>query len=130
MKAQTLFEQAYFDIGKLASEQSITAAMGNDAIDSLNNFMYEHAHLGLGYTEIETSGDDITTPNWSWRWLRYSLALELYDQYESTASQSKIELKRQKAYRTVLSAVIDPRRVYDDGAIISEQQTLIVTEDS
>ena len=128
MKAQELFEKSYFDIGKLAEEQDITSAMDRAAILALNDLMFENADLGLGYTVSSSSADEITTPNWSWRWMRYALAAELFDQYGVIESSDSIRTKRDDAYRSVIAATINPNYVYDDGAVTTEQQNLIVTE--
>ena len=154
MKAEKLFKKAYFSISKNAANQPLTTDKSEAAVDALNDLMYEYADLGLGYTIITSDGDDITTPNWSWRWMRYLLALELAEEFGTLANYNTLEAKRREAYSSVLAATIDipppeltsnvpkgsgntgfddvwSRDYYTetDEGVLTEQNDIIVTED-
>lgn len=155
MKARELIDQAYFNIGKLASEQPVKPAEDLAAIRKLNNIMYSKADLGLGYTIVSTAGDDITTPNYSWRWMEYALSVDLHPQFGTQDIDfSLLKSLREEAYSDLLDAIVDipPPELTgnvplgsgntgfneygpefytetDDG-VLTEQNSIIVTEDS
>lgn len=154
MKAQELFENAYFEIGRLAGEQPLQPNESQAAIRKINALMYEYSHLNLGYTEITSGGDDVTTPSWSWNWLTLRLSIALSAQFGRLESYDVVKAEEKDAYNTVLSSAIripppqlngnvpygsgnrnsvwcQPKYYSEsDDGILSEQNQTIVTEDA
>lgn len=153
MKASKLFELALRKFGRLAAEQPIQPSESQTCIDTLNLMMYEYAYLGLGYTEISSDGDDITTPNYSWNWLTTALAVELAPEFNRLDNYSVLIGQRDDSFEVVLRSqeTIPPPELTsntpmgianrrfgwcesayyyetDDG-ILTEQNDIIITED-
>lgn len=154
MNAQQLFEDAYFEIGRLAGEQPLQPNESQAAIRKLNQLMYQYAFLNLGYTEITSGGEDITTPSYSWNWLTLKLALALAPQFGRLESYDVLRSEESDAYDIVLLSTggipaptmtanvpigsgnkypgwcADNYYQESDDGILSEQNQTIVTEDS
>ena len=110
MKAGELISQTFLLIGKVDAEQPIDGPEYKTAIFKLNNIMFSKAHLGLNYSEVIDSNDDITSPNWSWRWMTAALAKDLAPEFGRLESYAYIDEQERDGYRTVLLATqkIDP----------------------
>lgn len=105
MKASSLINQAFSDIGKKANENPISGQEMQDAIDALNLMMYSYSRSGLGYTEVTSSSDDITTPAYSWLWMRKKLAQLLAPEYGRLESYVFLDTQEKDAYAAVRIAV-------------------------
>ncbi len=105
MKAGKLIEQAFSDIGKKANENPISGQEMQDAIDSLNLMMYSYDRLGLGHTEVTSSSDDLTTPAYSWLWMRKKLAQLLAPEYGRLESYVFLDTQEKDAFAAIRIAL-------------------------
>lgn len=105
MKASSLINQAFSDIGKKANENPISGQEMQDAIDALNLMMYSYDRLGLGHTEVTSSSDDITTPAYSWLWMRKKLAQLLAPEYGRLESYVFLDTQEKDAYAAIRIAL-------------------------
>jgi hypothetical protein len=104
MNASELIRDALQDIGLVAAENPIDGEETVSAIRYLNRLMAAKVHLGLGYTEVVTGGDDITTPEYSWEWMQKALAIKLAPRFGTLDSYSFLKEDEVNAYSTVLLA--------------------------
>ena len=102
MNAEELFRRSYQLIGKGAAEQPISGDMAATAIQYLNDLMYSKDHMGMGYTEVTTGTDPITTPAYTWKWMRVALALELAPEFGVVENTMMLEQQKKEAWSTVL----------------------------
>lgn len=105
MKASSLINQAFSDIGKKANENPISGQEMQDAIDALNLMMYSYDRLGLGHTEVTSSSDDITTPAYSWLWMRKKLAQLLAPEYGRLESYVFLDTQEKDAFAAIRIAL-------------------------
>jgi hypothetical protein len=113
MKAEVLIRDALTEIGQQSPLQSVRAEDMATGIRYLNRLMSSKAKLGLGYTIVTSSSDEITIPTWSESWAVLLLAKALIPQYPSVSDSDKITLDQ------------NLREAYDD--MLSNQQTLPTT---
>lgn len=150
--ASTLIRDAYLDIGKGASQQSIKPHMTEAAITALNDLMYECIY-SLGYTEIVSASDEITTPAYTWRWMRKALAVDLAPEFGILESYALLERQKADAWAKVLLRVsaipapeimdtvpmgsgnVEPGETWQyyeetDNGVLSEDNAIIIVEDA
>ena len=149
--ASTLIRDAYRDIGKGAAQQSIKPYMTDAAIVALNDLMASQPY-NMGYTEITSGSDQITTPEYTWVWMRKALAIDLAPEFGVLESYPLLERQMQKAWSNIKlriaqipapevmdtvpmgSGNVEPGDCHqyytetDDG-VLSEQNAQIIVED-
>lgn len=105
MKASTLIRNAFVRIGKTGAAQSVDGQDTLDAISRLNNLMYAVEYVGMGYTEVDSGSDDITTPAYSWRWMEIALGLELAPEYGQLESYVALEARLDQAWSPIIGSL-------------------------
>lgn len=146
MKFKEILEMSLADIGKGSAEQDTSAEVEKAAIRCMNIIMFENASLSLGFTAIESTSDDLTTPNWSWAWMQAALSLKMsiqygdMDSYMVLKNQESDALSRVQSHTSVIPMPGMSSNVpvgsgnghgyYEelDYAVLSEQGQAIVTE--
>jgi hypothetical protein len=104
MNASELIRDSLQDIGLVAAENPIDGEETVSAIRYLNRLMAAKVHLGLGYTEVVSGGDDITTPEYSWEWMQKALAIRMAPRFGQLDSYAFLKADEKEAYSTVLLA--------------------------
>ena len=105
MKAEDWIRDAYQELGVLASEQPITAAMTQTAIRYGNRFMQSYDYLGLGYSVIDSVSDEVTIPPYAEEWAVAALAARLAPQFGSFEGLMDIKLAADVAYTNMLKHI-------------------------
>jgi len=105
MLAGKLIEQAFSDIGKKASQNPLSGDEMQEAIDTLNLMMYSYDRLGLGHTEVTSSSTALTTPAYSWLWMRKKLAQLLAPEYGRLESYIFLDEQEKAAYSAIRIAL-------------------------
>ncbi len=92
MKAEVYVRDALQEIGQQAAEQAVEPDEMATAIRYFNRLMLGYAWLGLGYTIISSSSDEVTIPTFAQEWAVYALAKRLSVQFPSMTDSDKITL--------------------------------------
>ena len=106
--ALTVIEKALSKIGVRSREISLTSNEISDAIEDLNDMMYEWDADGinLGYTTITSSSDTVTTPDWSMGAIKSNLAIRLAPDYDKQVSNALV-VSAQQGYETLINRSIE-----------------------
>lgn len=93
MKAETVVRDALQEIGQQAAEQPVKADEMATAIRYMNRFMFGFAYLGLGYTVVTSSSQEITIPDYAHEWLILGLAKRLIPSFPSVDDSTKADIR-------------------------------------
>lgn len=102
--ALTVIQKALSKIGVRSREVDLTTDEISDAIDELNDMMYEWDAdgLNLGYTTVTASTDTVTTPDWSMGCIKNNLAIRLAPDFGGEVTQALIHLA-DMGYETIVN---------------------------
>ena len=152
MTAEELIRQAFFEIGKKASQQPISGDDYNTAIIRLNALVSSTPTIP-NYTVVTSSSDEITCPDYCDRWLTKALALDLAPQYGQLESYAALKMDKEEAWIAISRSLVRigapqlngnvpygsgnrmpgnwSRKYYPetDNGILTEQNAQIVVED-
>lgn len=92
MNAETAVRDALQEIGQQAAEQPVKPDEMSTGIRYLNRLMQSYSRLGLGYTFITSSSQEVTVPIWAEWWTVLILAKALMPQFPSVDDSTKITL--------------------------------------
>lgn len=101
MKADEWVRDAYQELGQLASEQPLTDNMTQTAIRYANRLMSSYDYLGLGYTTIDSTSDDVTIPPYAEEWAVAALAVRLSPQFGNFEGLNDLKMAADTAYRNM-----------------------------
>lgn len=112
MNAGELITASFRKLAIRASESSLTEQEKTDALFELNNMMaqYETEGFHLAYTPVSSTSDEITTPEWSHRWMILSLAVLIAPEYGKQPSPV-ILADLSVAYKAIQNVLISAPRV-------------------
>lgn len=105
MTAEELIRQAFFEIGKTASQQSISGDDYNTAILRLNALVHSTPTIP-NYTVIIDASDEITSPSYCDRWLIKALALDLAPQYGQLESYTALKEDKSEAWSAISRSLV------------------------
>jgi hypothetical protein len=82
-KASEYVRAALLKAKKVGAEQPIAAADARDALDALNDMLFEWEGVGisLGFTEVSDLGDEVTIPDYAKRAVKFNLAINVAGEY-------------------------------------------------
>ena len=106
MLASELIRDAYQEIGKSAAEQPISGDMTETAIRYLNNLVFSKNHVAMGYTEVTSGADEITSPAYTWMWMVKALAVKLCPQFGVQENYMQLKEDEAEAWDSVLIALV------------------------
>lgn len=108
IKAGEIITDALEEIIVQADEAPIEPSEGRAALRTLNDMMFSYAARGvnLGYSEVNSTGDEVTVPLGAVRWIKIQLAIELAPKYDAAVTDLMIA-KARNAYRAVLNLTVD-----------------------
>lgn len=93
MKAADAVRDALQEIGQQAAEQPVKPDEMATGIRYLNRLMFSYTKLGLGYTVITSSSQEVTIPIWAEWWTVLMLAKALMPQFPSVDMETKVTLE-------------------------------------
>ena len=93
MKAADAVRDALQEIGQQAAEQPVKPDEMATGIRYLNRLMFSYTKLGLGYTVITSSSQEVTIPVWAEWWAVLMLAKALMPQFPSVDMETKVTLE-------------------------------------
>lgn len=93
MKAELLVRDALQEIGQQAAEQPVKADEMATGIRYANRIANSYTKLGLGWTNITSSSQEVTVPVWAEWWLVLMLAKALMPQFPSVDDSTKFTLE-------------------------------------
>lgn len=104
MKAEMYVRDALQEIGQQAAEQPVKADEMATGIRYANRIASSYAKLGLGYTYITSSSQEVTIPTWAEWWFVLMLAKALMPQFPSVDDSTKITLDQnlREAWKNLL----------------------------
>lgn len=103
MKAEELIRDSLQEIGVQAAEQPITSDVMQTGIRYLNRLMYSVDYLGLGYTVVSSSSDEVTIPPYAEEWAVFKLATRLASQFPPTDQLQVVMMNERDAWANLLS---------------------------
>ena len=108
IKAGEIITDALEEIIVQADEAPIEPSEGRAALRILNDMMFSYAARGinLGYSAVNSTGDEVTVPLGAVRWIKIQLAIELAPKYDAAVTDLMIA-KARNAYRAVLNLTVD-----------------------
>lgn len=104
MKASDAVRDALQEIGQQAAEQPVKADEMATGIRYANRIASSYTKLGLGYTTITSSSQEITIPPWAEWWFVLMLAKALMPQFPSVDDSTKVTLEQnlKEAWKNLL----------------------------
>ena len=108
MTAGEAITAAYRKLRIRTSESSLTDAEISDAMFELNNMMrqYETDGFDLGWTPVAVTTDEITTPDWSYRFIYLGLAVLMSAEFGVQLSPITIA-DFETARRAIVNMMVD-----------------------
>lgn len=115
MIAEEAIRDALQELGQQAAEQPIQADEMQTGIRYLNRLMRGVDFLGLGYTVITSSSQEVTIPAYAEEWVVFKLALRMASQFPPTDQIQIIAANEKQAWSNLLiQHQTLPEMKYDD----------------
>jgi hypothetical protein len=115
MKAEELIRDALQELGQQAAEQPVQPDEMQTGIRYLNRLMRGVDHLGLGFTIITSSSQEVTIPAYAEEWAVFKLAIRMASQFPPTDQIQIISANERQAWSNLLAHHQElPQMRFDD----------------
>lgn len=120
-KAKTVISDALSELGAYASETHLSSTQAQKGIFYLNAMMldFDNSGINLGYTLIDSLGDDITIPDGALEPVVMNLAVMLSPLFNESATSVDLFIQAQSGYNDLMAISVDefPNTPYPETMI-------------